>query len=289
MGFTDRCDLFAAFHEDGFNRILGHVMQQRPSLFNYATAQVLSNLELLCEVIKPHPIVPKRSNPLVTLIDPLPVPGTNYGINFAVQLTEVRLDFHPGDEFALPPELTPPLGAQRFALRLKLCAGIGCPPEDLIDKLVPPPPDPNKESKDRQRDNDSRGAETPKVPLTPLPTRKLTCFCLEAYLVGRMVITQYFGKPFLEMKLVRFEIVDIKPTELENGIECYVGTMLRLAVLPKLRILLEQTVFDIKKSLDNLKKSIFVTITPTPAPGTVPNNPAVEDDQMKLFLNVEVH
>lgn len=35
MAFTDSSDLFASFHEDGFNRLISHVMQQRPSLFNY--------------------------------------------------------------------------------------------------------------------------------------------------------------------------------------------------------------------------------------------------------------
>lgn len=46
MAFTDNCNIFAAFHEDGFNRIVGHVRHQRPSLFNYATAGVAANPRL---------------------------------------------------------------------------------------------------------------------------------------------------------------------------------------------------------------------------------------------------
>jgi hypothetical protein len=109
MGFTDNCDIFASFHEDGLNRIIDHVKRQRPSLFNYATTNVAENRELLCKAIEPHPIVSIRNNPLVTIVDPLPVPGTNYGVNFAVQLVKLRIDFQPGDEFNLPPELNPPL------------------------------------------------------------------------------------------------------------------------------------------------------------------------------------
>ena len=37
MAFTDHSDLFAAVHEHGINTTIGHLMRQRPSLFNYAT------------------------------------------------------------------------------------------------------------------------------------------------------------------------------------------------------------------------------------------------------------
>ena len=55
MAFTDHCDVFASFHEDGFNRILEHLQRQRPSMFNYATRQIAQNPELLCRVINAHP------------------------------------------------------------------------------------------------------------------------------------------------------------------------------------------------------------------------------------------
>ena len=281
MGFTDKSDIFASFHEDGFNRLLRQVKLQRPSLFNYATAEILGNPELFCQAIPTHPIVHKRGNPIATLVDPLPLPGTRFGLNFAVQLAEVRLDFHPGTQFALPPELAPPLAPQAFALELELCAGLGCPPDRIVDRYVPPPPDPRQKG-----GQDDRGK--PPTPLVPLPTGQLICFCLRAFVVGRMVIRNYYGKPYLEMQLVGFEIVDIQPAELESGLECYARTMIRLAVLPQLRILLEQTVLDFKSYLDNLKKSVFVKIAPTAAPAVVAHNPAVEEDQVKLFLQVEV-
>ncbi len=288
MGFTDRCDLFASFHEDGFNNFLKHLMRQRPSLFNYATAAIANKPELLCERIKPHPIVGKRGNPLVTIMPLLPIPGTNFGLNFSVQLVDIELDFHPGDKIQLPPQLSPPLGKQRFALRMKACAGLGCPPDDIVNRLIPPPDDPNKKPKDHKEQRPEDEREKAPKPLITIPNDRLICFCLEAFVVGSMSIQTYFDKPFLEMNLIGFEIVDIKPEGMENSIECYVKTMLKLAVLPKMRILLEQTVLDMKEYLDNLKKSIFITLIPTPAPADVPNNPAIEEHQVKVFVNMEV-
>ena len=113
MAFTDNCDLFASFHEDGFNRLISHVMQQRPSLFNYATLAVANNPELLCEVIAFHPVVPERSNPLITIEELLPIPGSDFGLNFAVQIRELQVDFHKGGQFQLPAELAPPSLAEQ--------------------------------------------------------------------------------------------------------------------------------------------------------------------------------
>ena len=48
MAFTDHCDVFGSFHEEGFNRIVDHIRFQRPSMFNYATQAIADNLSLLC-------------------------------------------------------------------------------------------------------------------------------------------------------------------------------------------------------------------------------------------------
>ena len=187
MGFTDHCDLFASIHEEGINRIIGHIQRQRPSLFNYATAYVAAHPNLLCKEIMPHPIVSLRGNPLVTVVDPLPIPGTSYAVNFAAQIAEAQIDFHPGDEFALPPELGPPLKTQRLAIKVTVCGGIGCPPKDFVDDLVPPP-----KSLGREKE---QADESPPI---PLPTKRLNCFCLSAFVVGGLRIVSYDGQPYLE-------------------------------------------------------------------------------------------
>ncbi len=156
MAFTDHCDIFASFQEDGFNRIVGYVQQQRPSLFNYATAQLAANPDKLCQIIQANPIVGQRSNPFVDIVDLLPIPGTGFGADFAAQVSEVQVDFHPANLVTLPPELSPH-PPQRLAIKVKLCGGIACPSDAAIDALIPPP----KEQADPPQD--------PPPPLKPLP------------------------------------------------------------------------------------------------------------------------
>jgi hypothetical protein len=208
----------------------------------------------------------------LTIEDPLPIPGSPYGVNFAVQICALRVDFHPGSVFGLPPELHPPLGAQRLALQVKVCAGIGCPPRELVDRLIPPP----SQREEREKKTSDQ------APPIPLPTRGLNCFCLDAFALGGVRIRRYGGKPWLEPFLEGFEIVDIRPEGLENSLECYIELLLRLVVLPKMSFLLEAAPLEILKGL------VSVALTPTPTSPTLPNNPAIEQDQLKAFINVEV-
>lgn len=72
MAFTDNCDVYAAIHEDGVNL----TMRQRPSLFNYATADIAFNRECWCEEVNFIKDVKNYGNPIFTVLDPLPVIGT---------------------------------------------------------------------------------------------------------------------------------------------------------------------------------------------------------------------
>jgi hypothetical protein len=288
MAFTDHSDIFASFHEDGFNRIIEHVRRQRPSLFNYGTAEVAKNPALLCKSIDAHPIVFLRNNPLLTIVDPLPIPGSNFGLNFAVQLVDVRIDFHKGDEFDLPPELNPPLQPQRLAIKLTVCGGIGCPPRDVVDQFIPPPVDVDKPVPGKTDDRDPTGA-APRPPIVVLPARQLQCFCLDAYVTGGVRITTFNGKPYLEPFMDAIEIVDIHPPGLESSIECYITMLLKLVVLPGLRILLQHAPLNLTQgATDFFPQPTNVILSPTPTSATLPNNPAIEDDQLKAFIQVQV-
>ncbi len=279
---TDKCDVFASFHEDGFNQIIKHIRRQRPSLFNYASANLLKNLELLCKTIDVHPIVLLRSNPLVTVVDPLPIPGTNYGINFAVQLADLLIDFHPGKKFNLPSELNPPLKEQRFAIKLTLCVGIGCPSDDIVDRLIPIPVDTERSQREVKKAQNNHS-------IVVLPTRKLTCFCLDAFVIGGIRIAYYDGIPYMEPYLDGFEIVDIDPSGLESSLECYISLMMRLVILPGLRILLQYAPLNLTQGATDLFPApTNVVLSPMPMSSTLPNNPAIEDDQLKAFIKVEV-
>jgi hypothetical protein len=271
MAFTDNCDIFASFHEDAFNAVVKHVRQQRPSLFNYASLGIIANPGLLCRQIDAHPVVAQRNNPLMTRIDPLPIPGTDFAMELSVQVVDAKIDFHPGKMFTLPPELGK-LPSQRFAIALGICLGLGCPRDLPLDRLIEPPQDkPDRNDKDRQP-----------VPPKPLPERSLICFCLDVFAIGGVRIRYYNGKPYLEPFLDRIEIVDIRPDELEAILECYLELMLKLGLIPKLRILLERAPLEI------IKNVVSVVVKPTPISAAVPNNPAIEDDQLKAFINLEV-
>lgn len=269
MAFTSNCDVFASFHEEGLNRIIGHIRRQRPSMFNYATKAVADNPQLLCRPIDAHPSLTQHSNPLVTIVEPFPLPGTHFGINFAVQLVDVKVDFHPGNSLNLPPELAP-LREQGLAIGLTVCAGLGCPPADVVDQLVPPPPKP--------------GEQPPPPPeeLTILPADRLLCVCLDASAVGGLRFREYWQQWYLEPFIDRIEITDIRPENLESGIECLIDATLRLGFLPQLRILLEKMTLDITEDV-----AIDVFPKPVQSP-QVPNNPAVEGDEVKAFVELEV-
>jgi hypothetical protein len=268
MALTDHCDIFASFHEDGFNRIIGYVQQQRPSLFNYATAQLAAHPEKLCEVITANPIVALRSNPLITIVDLLPVPGTKFGVDFAAQVSDIKIDFQPGDEFTLPAELTP-LKPQRFAVQVKVCGGIACPADQAVDALIPPP----------QAQADP--PQNPPPPLIPLPLGEVQCFCLDAFATGGVRFKQYAGVWYLEPFLDGIEIVDITPPGLESSLECYIKLVLKLSILPGLRIALDVMAFKLGDSM------IHVQLLPADPNAAIPNNPAIEADQVKAFIKLE--
>jgi hypothetical protein len=274
--FTTSSDLYGAAHEDGFNLILRHVMRQRPSWFNYGTAAVAADPKKWCRPIVPAPAVVQRANPLMAVQDPLELPllGTPFsiGLDFCAQITGLQIDFHPGGAFNLPAELAPPLGAQRFALFGEFCMAIGCPSDRLLDHL-PPLPEPRRPM--------TSGEQRERQPLPPirLPGEDFECFCLRLYVVGHMELAGPSGSEKLQGFVDGLEIVDIRPEGLESAVECYLRILCRLVLLPRLSIEVSKFVFD-------LFDLVAVTLTPTPISAAVPNNPAVEDDQVKVFIDV---
>jgi hypothetical protein len=272
MAFTDNCDLYAAIHEDGVNRVIGHIMRQRPSMFNYATADVAGNRELWCEPVEFTTDVTKYGNPIFSIQQPIPVFGADsppVGLSFCVQLTKAELDFHPGNVISLPPQLHPPLQEQHFALHFQVCGAIGCPSDRVID-AIPVTPKPT-----------ATLAELPSVPPVHVPG-KLDCFCLDVFVVGHFERAFIGSVERLLGKVDGVEIVDIRPNGLESNIECYIKTAVSLVLRQKLAIPLATFFFSFP-----LFGMGTVTLSPTPNP-PVPHNPAVEDDQLKAFITMTV-
>lgn len=108
------------------------------------------------------------------------------------------------------------------------------------------------------------------------------CFCLDVYTVGHFDREIILGKETILAKVDRIEIVDIQPDGLESNLECYIKTAVTLVLRQKFAIPLE-TLF-VSFPLFGMGT---VTLAPTANP-PVPNNPAVEEDQLKAFITMTV-
>lgn len=276
MALTDHCDVFGSVHEDGFNRIFQHILRQRPSLFNYGTLFFAVSPDRMCRRIDAHPEVLRRGNPLITIEDPLPIPGTEgqFGMDFCAQLTKAQLDFHPRSVFNLPPELDP-LREQTAALTAEFCVGLACPNAERAQYLG----DSLAEWIENQQDDKPPNDDGPRPPITPIPGEKIICFCLKVFATIRIERLMTGDGEVLVPRLIDFEIVDIRPENLENALECYVETILRVGILPRLR-------FTVDTFIEDMGDFLGLTPVLTPISGDVPNNPAIEDDHLKVFVNL---
>ena len=269
MSFTSNSDLYVAIHDGGINRIVKHVMRQRPSLFNYGTEFVAQNPRLACSQIDASPDVIKAGDPLFTIMGPLPVFSTDplLQLNFSAQLTKGLIDFHPSNVFSLPPELGASLANQNFGIFFSVCAGIGCIKEIVRDMPIPilgPNSKPNREP----------------IKLPPMPTPKLECFCLDLFATGSCRIFGTVPYQTIVPKVEGIEIVDIKPEGIENSIECYAFLVLNQGILPQIGKTISEMAFGIIKIPDSLGTIQIAAAT------AVPNNPAIEENQLKSFINI---
>lgn len=271
MAFTDNCDLFASLHEEGINRVVWHIMRQRPSWLNFATADVAANRELWCQIPDFSVDVTKFGNPIFTILPDLPVIGADsppVGLGFCVQVANARIDLAPTSIFELPPELGSKLDEQHLAIELRVCGSISCPDSELLERIpvITGQFDPRH----------GEGREPP--PPVHVPGR-MNCFCLDVFVVAHVVREFINGVERVVVKIDGVEIVDIEPKGLEENIECYIRTALTLFLRQKLAIPLSKLFVDFP---------LFGLGTVTLAPTPVPHNPAIEEDQLKAFVTMTV-
>jgi hypothetical protein len=275
MPYTSNCDLYAAVNEAGINLVARHVMRQRPSLFNYATAAIAQDPQLACVQVAATPDVTLYGNPLFTTEAPLPLFGVDappVALNYCAQLTKAEVDFYPGDVITLPAEMNPPLAPQHFAMTAQVCAGLVCGWDELT-KVQPWPPN--------QVVGDGLAA-APKVPPF-VPSGRPECFCLDAFVIGHVGIRQLFGAPTLNVSIDAVDTPEIAPPGMKAALDCYLRDNIQLVLTEKLTFPLVHTFFfDFSfLSLPN------ITVVPAPNP-PVTNNPAIEDNQLKVFVDFEV-
>lgn len=267
MAFTDNCDLFAAVHEDGVNRVVDHIRRQRPSWFNYASADIAANRELWCSQVDVTSDVVKYGNPFFTIMPPLPILGADsppLGIGFIAQLTKALIDFHPSGPIALPPELSPPLQPQHFALEFKACGGLGCASLKELEQFP--------------IGGDSPNAAYARNKTQVLLRTQPICFCLGVFVTGHFSLEN----GFLLGRLDGIEIVDIKPEGLESNLECYLKMCVSAVMRQKLAIQMKKLTLSFP-----LFDIATLTLSPSANP-PIPNNPAIEEDQLKIFIKMTV-
>src|SRR5690606_28083733 len=132
--------------------------------FHYGTSSFAKDYErLCCSPQNVHPEVLKRGNPVVTLAEPLAIPGYdgNLGLEYNFSIPTLAIDLEPSNRFVLPPELNPPLKPQSVALQGIICGGIACPDPEILDRFIifTEPYRPNfnpANNKDKKRGNDQQ-------------------------------------------------------------------------------------------------------------------------------------
>lgn len=312
MALTDFAHIYAALHDSGINRMIKLLMKQRPSLFNYGTAHIRNNPELLCEPLNVHPDVTR----FLTVLDPVPVIGSqSLGLDYCVQLTDFKFDFFPSSTFPLPGELSP-LGAQHLALKVTACAGLGCIPKRILDSIRPFRPvgrfgtlrstdkqrkripahfsDPGEIRKGLSYQISPEGHKQLKAPygriphdgiytrpeIQVIPPEKLECFCLSVYAVCTVRFIGSAPNQSLVLDMENIEIEDISPRGMENAIECYSRLILERTVLPQVLPAISELLFS-PVSLGTAGELLFSAST------SAAHNPAVEDNQLKLHVNLD--
>lgn len=283
MAFTEHSDVFCAVHEKGLNKIIRHLMRQRPSWFNYGTALFVAKPELLCSRIEARSEVLQRENPLITQEQPLPIIGVHgaLGVDFSFQVTDLVFDLYPGSLFDLPSELGA-LAPQRMAMRVEVCGAIICPEVDVVRRFADEYAQPISLAQLGKKPEEGRPDTQPAPPSPrPIPGGKPICFCLQGVAVGYFEHVGPKTRSHLAIRLQDLEIVDIAPAGLENALECFVATTIRVGILPRIRLALEALTL-------NLGKYAALSLSPTPLSSDVPNNPAIKKDQLMAFIDVEV-
>jgi hypothetical protein len=286
------------------------MMRRRPSLFNYGTARLVDaaatrekrELGLLCspvnhdpEVLKwtGEPVPADADSPLMTEQNPIPVLGTDdlVALDYCVQVVELVIDFEPGE--------SEDLGDQQFAATVTVCAGLACPSDDGFDAITDRLGELREEYGDRLAEPDLR--EELGLPIVPDP-EDVHCFCLQVTVVGS--VERVERGPVSSLLVIeqsaRLVVDDIRiestegegfsfPDGLERSIECYLHSFVQLGLLPALSAMLEEVVpktLEMEFLIFDLE-AIRTTIS-LPVSGAVPNNPVLEEDQLKTYVDVDL-
>lgn len=269
-------DLFASVHENGLNGAIRFMRSRAPFLFNYASPTVKPKLSdsgvfagyeeewLACEEV---PFSPIAGMPRFRRLPPMTLPGMPIQLPYSVQITNVTIDFHPGNRIDLPPEVQPPLADQAFAIEVGVAFGFACIPQETAVELI----------------QQSYYAKLTGHASQVLQVKHLQCSKLRVVAVGHLTTIRTDlpdGTVKEEVRVVAddVEIVDIRPVGLENALECYIRAMLAGWILPNLVLALEPIALNVL-NITSLERKL--------SPG-LPHNPAIAQDALSVWLDVKL-
>lgn len=104
-----------SFSEDGFNKIIGNLISQRPSTFNYGTNFFHLNPSNFCEYDGTTFYAPYS-----TKMEAIEFPGIEKKLQYCFQIRSLNIDFHPKTFSANDIDIP----SQSFQVYLKICLGI---------------------------------------------------------------------------------------------------------------------------------------------------------------------
>lgn len=157
--------------------------------------------------------------------------------DFIVQLSEMEVDFHPGNAITLSGTL-PQLPGQQLALHARTFMGLSCPSRE----------------------------------------KNLDCFSLDLY--AELALKNPYTTQFLNMYISALDVVGIEPDGLKNILDCY------MIYLANQALGFASNQINHIVSTPQTVPNLYGVATVQVSPAAVANNPAVEDDQLKLFMNL---
>lgn len=259
MAYNQQSEVYLGLHESIFNRIIKHVHQQRPSLFNHATPDFLNNPSLFSQAINHHPAINqfRSANPIASEIKYLPIMGYEgpFGMSLCFQITDLDIDLHPNNLISNL-NLAAAFTQNRFELRLKIAGGLACPSTQTLAELV----------RLKKRANQT-------IQGIPFSKNDLNSFTLEFFLIASLENQNNN----LQLAIHEFEIKDISPIGMDKAMECFVMTQLRLGVIPNLKINLNEILSDIFKGV--LPSLGFALAGRKP-------NPEIHNDKIECFFSL---
>jgi hypothetical protein len=270
-------DVFGAVTDSALNWIVDFAHARAPFLFNYVAPSLriltdangnptgTQDLWLVCAPVPDSPLGPNM--PKYRRMSPFGVPGFPVKLPYSIQIVDATIDFYPGDQVTLPAELLPPLNAQAMALKISLLFGFPCTNTDLVSAII---------------QHQTAAMLFAPIRWPVLPVTDLLCFTVDVFATGRLAVQSTpTGAPYplqnIRLIVDGLELVDIAPKGLEGAIECYLTAMLRNYVLPQLVLGLQNLVIS----------TLGMTLTPH-LTLNLPNNPAIEQNELRVWLDVDV-